>query len=283
MDALISRRPELEISAQTWRALERSEFANIEVPLLRAPVEFEGKLYWGRAPLMMVGPTLAAFPRFDIAAAFMPYDEIFRVIKSADGSTLAQIYSVFFEKRSGDWQMIYRLMNVGRALARRSGEWRRDIPISDWLLSATEMTEWLTAGEFVDFVVPALGGDPDIAARELRARVIEMEGSDSSWLSSMMRAGDDGRAVIVGRKGGRRAMIVDSRTGVGLSRLAIEDPTHLLEAFWRHAGKLFTTAADRSEMEAIASDAWHFAHALSSAREQIGESAHETTVAAICA
>ncbi len=257
------QKPRLEISAEVWEHLEGRDFINFSVPLLNPPVEFEGRLFWDGVELMMLSPTLAAFAHFEESEAHMPYDEMFRIVENEDGTLRAQIYSFFFEKEDGEWFMMYRLMNVTRLVTDTPA-----LPGSNWMLTLTEPADWLTVNDFIDFFCEMAGYSKLCVDACVRRQLEYAVGPDYDDRVARIKPLADGMAILVPTTARCTALLLDLRRGERVAHFAMDDPPHLIARFWRMSAKMFIGNADRRELQAIMNDAWHYAHAIRSAREQ---------------
>lgn len=266
-------RPSLEIPDEVWDRLEEHDLINFSVPLLAPPIEFEGRVYWGGLQMMKVGRDIAAFSSFSQADAHMPYGRVFDVIEGR-GCARALIYGVYFERgEMGEWHMMYRMMNVRRALSASEdvpGMPDEPAPLSTFMLSATEPSEWFTVNDYFDHYCRALQIPWEGADRAIRACAASL--SDVAVYGERhILPLDDGRAIYVPGEARCPALLFSAHTGTILSRLAMDDPDHLIGRFWSLSKKIFICDADRFEMQAVASDAWHYAQALSAARLSLRE------------
>lgn len=280
MICLSAQKPLLDITPDVWSRLADADLINVPVPLLNPPVEFEGRLFWDGAALMMVTPIVASFASAAEEAARMPYDEMFRVIESPDGAFRAQIYSIFFAKDAGEWRMFYRLLNVDRVLMRDASTlpgWRGDLPCSRWTMAASEMSEWLTADAFVSFYCSSAGYDA-CAVGDLVLELLARDGC--SPMRAHMTAGDGGMAVLVPTTGLCCSTVIDLSRPEAISLLLPDDPSHFVSLYWVLADKMLLSAADRFQMTALTCDAKRFSIAARAAREQIGALAEPLSAAA---
>lgn len=266
-----SDRPKLDIPTEVWQTLSDAEFVNFSVPLLNPPTEFEGRVFWNGVELMRAGADIAALPHFKQVEAMMPYDEIFRVVVSPDGQTRAVIYSIYFERDPEEgWVMMYRLMNatllVDAPMSSRLGWVGDGLPAVRWMLTSTEPCEWMSASEYAAY----FGRGDHLRRTEienfLRREVFRATAPSFDMTRAHVRLGDGETAILAPTDVRCCAVVFDTRRLEATSRLVMDDPTHLIAPFWRLASKVFVNAADRFEMAALSSDAWHYAQAVSEAR-----------------
>lgn len=262
MICLAEQRPRLEIPSGAWIALDGREFVNLRVPLMREPVEFEGRLYWDGAVLTMASPDSAGFATLDDLRIRMPYDELFRVVEGPDGRR-AQIYSAFFERvEDGEWGMVYRLMDLDRTVFRDErdlpGYIDDGLPTSRWSLTSTEMSGWLSRDAFIDHFCPMAGRD-GYAIDACVSREIQKMGMTGARVRMMLASG--GMAIAAPEAGRCCASVIDLARAEVVSRLAMDDPSDLIARFWRLSSKIFLTPQERGEKVAVESEAWHYAQA----------------------
>lgn len=279
MLCLSACKPKLEIPAEVWKHLEGNDFINFSVPLLNPPVEFEGRVFWGGRELMVLSPTLAAFATFEESEALMPYDEMFRIVTNDDETMSAQIYSIFFEKENDEWYMMYRLMNVAFEAPR---VWDDGLPSSNWMLTSSEVNEWLTIDAFADFYCGMMGYDADAAYESVKKHMEYMEGSGYNIRDARIKPLTGGMAILVPKLTKCCALMFDITTGARLARFVMDDPSHLVRRFWSLNSKMLLNGADRMEMQAVMNDAWHYSHAIRSAREQLHVEEEITASAFYC-
>jgi hypothetical protein len=260
-------KPELEIPTEVWDVLEGNDFVNFSVPLLNPPEETGGALFWSGHRLMAVTEGLAAFESDEDAARFMPYGEMFKVIANQDETAFAQIYSIFFEKERGEWYMMYRLMNCGRVLREAPRECGDELP-SNWMLSLSGVENWLTLDAYLGYYCKFESYNRSYVAANIREQLTFMEGTDYNEEDARVMAQPGGIVVLVSRLTKGWALVVDIVKNTRLARFVMDDPPHLVEAFWRLNSKMFLNYRDRLEMEGMVSDARHFIYAIKSAREQ---------------
>ena len=286
MICLPLHKPRLEIPAEVWDHLAGKDFINFSVPLLNPPVEFEGRLFWDGAELMMLSPALGAFARFEDAEAHMPYDEMFRIVESPDASLRAQIYAIFFEKEDDEWFMMYRLMNVSRLVTDKPaplpGMADDDLPTSSWMLTLDEPTEWLTLNDFIDYYCEMAGYGKLCVDACVKRQLEYTMGSDYNDRVARIKPLTNGMAILVPTTERCAALLLDLRRGERIARFVMDDPQHLVSRFWRMSAKIFVNKADKMELQAIANDAWHYAHAIRSAREQTNVEETLTAAAFYC-
>lgn len=286
MLCLTANRPKLEIPAEVWNRLEYNDFINFSVPLLNPPVEFEGRVYWGGRELMMLSPTLAAFARFEESEALMPYDEMFRIVANDDETMFAQVYAVFFEKEGDEWFMMYRLMNADRLVREAASEARMasddGIPASNWMLTSSEQDEWMTVDAFTRFFCEMAGYDSASALETLEKQLEYMEGSNYNIRDARVKPLTGGMVILVPKLTKCCALMIDVTKNTRIARFVMDDPPHLIRRFWNLNSKMFLSGADRAELRAVASDAWHYSHAMRSAREQLKVEEEITASAFYC-
>lgn len=279
-----SGKPLLEIPAAVWQGLAARDFVNFPVPLLNPPVERDGVLRWNEQPLLMVSETLAAFSDTEEAARRMPYDELFRVVACEARGLCAQIYGVFFRRTGGEWRMFYRLMNVSRMLEPAAMPCGADcdVPVSSWMLSATEITNWFTFHDFVDFYCDVAGYNRTCAAGNIVRQLEYLEGGCVDVRRARVLPTTPGIVVLVPRTTRCAAVMFDIVRNRRIALFAMDDPPHLIARFWRLQAKLFLNAADRLEMMGMENDARHFARALQIAREEARTGREVTAAAFYC-
>jgi hypothetical protein len=262
-------KPELEIPRGVWELLAENDFVNFSVPLLNPPEEIDGELFWSGQRLMMLSDGLAAFESDLDAARHMPYGEMFQLIASGDETLSAQIYSIFFEKESGEWHMMYRMMNCGRALEASAQEcWDASCGLqSNWMLSLSGIENWLTLDAYLNYYCKFEKYDRSYVAANIRENLGNMGiGYREEDVRVMAQPG--GRVVLVPNLTKCQALVVDIVQNVCLARFVMDDPPHLVEIFWKLHSKMFLNGRDRLVMDGMVSDARHFLCAIKSARVQ---------------
>jgi hypothetical protein len=271
-------KPELEIPREAWELLAGNDFVNFSVPLLNPPEEINGRLFWSGHELMTVTDSLAAFASDMEAARRMPYGEMFKVIENSDGTLFAQIYSIFFEKESGEWHMMYRIMNCGRVLDAPAPKLDDAGLPSNWMLSLSGVENWLTLDAYLNHYCKFENYNKSYVAANIREQLSFM-GAGCGEENVRVMAQPGGVVVLAPNLTKGWALVVDVVKNARLARLVMDDPPHLVEIFWRLHSKMFLSGRDMLEMEGMISDARHFIYAINSAREQMSVE-EEVTAAA---
>jgi hypothetical protein len=287
MISISAMKPELEIPANVWELLEKNDFVNFAVPLLNPPEEIDGGLLWSGRDLSIVADGVAAFARDDDAARYMPYGEMFKVVANTDETLFAQIYSVFFEKKNGEWNMVYRLMNCDRALSHDTEGFHatEELPdetlASNWMLALSGVENWLTLDAYLDYYCKFESYNRSYVAANIREQLSYM---DTSYREEDVRVMTmpGGVVLLVSRLTKGWALVVDVVKNSRLARFIMDDPPHLIELFWRLQSKIFLNRRDRLEMEGMISDARHFLYAIKSARAQMLVDEEITAAAFYC-
>lgn len=289
MLCLPTQKPRLEIPVEVWSLLKHNDFVNFPVPLLNPPHEFEGRLFWSGHELYMAANDVASFGRHEDAERAMPYDEMFRVVTSDDGRASAQIYAVFFGKIEGEWQMMYRLMNVDRFLgapiepnAGTGDIDGREVTVSNWMLTASGIENWFTISDFVNFYCAIAPLDRRRAQDNIASQLRRMEGPDFDERNARIMPLADGTVVLVSRLTKSSALVFDLVRNERISIFSMDDPAHLIERFWRLNAKMFMNRHDRIEMQGMINDSRLFANAIKAAREQLAIPEELTAAAFYC-
>jgi hypothetical protein len=260
-------KPELEIPREAWELLAENDFVNFPVPLLNPPEEINGMLFWSGHELMMVTDDLAAFESDADASRHMPYGEMFKVVANSDETLHAQIYSIFFEKESGEWRMMYRIMNCGRVLDTSAPKHDGGGLPSNWMLSLSGVENWLTLDAYLNYYCKFEKYNKNYVAANIREQLGYMcEGYRYEDVRVMAQPG--GVVLLVPKLTKSWALVLDVVKNARLACLVMDDPSHLVEIFWRLHSKMFLNGRDRLEMDGMISEARHFLYAIKSAREQ---------------
>ncbi|MDR3332744.1 MAG: hypothetical protein LBT08_08945 [Synergistaceae bacterium] len=267
-------KPELEIPEKVWSAFGERDFVNFPVPLLNPPVESEDGLFWSGQKLMKLSRDVAAFEHDEDASLLMPYGHMFEVLPNEDETLFAQIYAIFFERAEDEWRMVYRVMNCDRILKECDREFASlpdagEEPLSsNWMLSLTGVENWMTLDAYLNYYCGYESYDKYHVAVNLSEQLYYMGGEDCRVEDVRIMAMPGGVIVLISKLAKGWALMVDIVKNNRLARFVMDDPSHLVESFWRLHSKMLLSASDRMEMDGMLCDARHFSLAIKSAREQ---------------
>ena len=282
MTHLASQKPKLEIPQEVWECLADRDFVNFSVPLLIEPVESEDGLTWNGHELLLLSDTLAAFTYDEDAMRYMPYDEMFRVISNEGETQLAQIYAIFFEKLSGEWRMMYRLMNGDRLITRQGADLPETELVSNWMLTLTGVERWFTVDDYLEYYCKFTSYDRLKVSANIQKQLMYLEGIGAVDSKARVMQLSDDIVVLVPKLTKGHAVMFDIVKNTRLATFVMDDPPHLIERFWRLHSKMFLSRSDRMEMQGMICDARHFSYAIKAAREQMCINEKITAAAFYC-